>query len=71
MSIPTGRGHYFGELRPATTFIPFSQGIFEGRKVNLPGNPDDYLTNLYGNYRELPPISKREKHYIYDIQFHQ
>ena len=70
MGIPSGRGHYFGEIRPRSTFLPVSKGTFEGHIVNLPGNPDDYLSNLFGaNYMELPPIEKREKHFIVDIQF--
>jgi len=70
LGIPSGRGHYFGEIRPRSTFLPVSKGSFEGHIVNLPGNPDDYLSNLFGaNYMELPPLDKREKHYIVDIQF--
>ena len=70
MGIPTGRGHYFGEIRPKETFIPASNGIFEGLSVNLPGNPDDYLSNLYGtDYMTLPPKEKRERHFIMDIKF--
>lgn len=70
MGIPTGRGHYFGEIRPATTFIPVSEGIFEGIKVCLPGNPDDYLGNLYGpDYMILPPEEKRERHFFVEIKF--
>lgn len=70
MGIPSGRGHYFGEIRPRDTFIPVSKGEFEGVSVNLPGNPDDYISNLYGaDYMTLPPIEKRERHFILDIKF--
>lgn len=70
MGIPTGRGHYFGEIRPAVSFLPASKGVFEGIEVNLPGDPNDYLRNLYGeNYMELPPKEKRERHYFVDIRF--
>ena len=70
LGIPTGRGHYFGEIRAAKTFLPISYGLFEGIKVNLPGNPDDYLSNLYGkDYMKLPPVEKRERHFIMDIKF--
>ena len=70
MGSVTGRKHYFGEVRPRETFVPFSQGVFEGLTVNLPGDPNDYLTNLYGtDYMSLPPEEKREKHFIMDIRF--
>ena len=70
MGIPTGRGHYFREIRSRETFIPASKGQFEGMNVNLPGNTDDYISNLYGkDYMTLPPIEKRERHFIVDIGF--
>lgn len=70
MGIPTGRGHYFGETIPAKSFFPVSTGMFEGLKVYLPGNTDDYLSNLYGeDYMTLPPVEKRERHFIVDIKF--
>jgi len=70
MGIPSGRGHYFGEIRPKVTFIPTMKGEFENRLVDLPGNPGDYLKNLYGDdYMTLPPVEKRERHFILDIKF--
>lgn len=68
--IPSGRGHYFGEIRPSKTFIPVSKGTFEGIDVFLPGDVDDYLSNLYGDdYMTLPPVEKRERHPIVEIKF--
>lgn len=69
MSIPTGRGHYFGEICERSTFVPVTKGEFEGIEVNLPGNADKYLTNLYGDYMTIPPIEKQERHKIIDIDF--
>ena len=70
LGIPSGRGHYFGEIRPAKTFLPVSTGLFEGMQVNLPGDADDYLKNLYGeDYMTPPPVEKRERHFIMDIKF--
>jgi lipopolysaccharide cholinephosphotransferase len=68
--IPSGRGHYFGEIRPSSTFFPVDKAQFEGLTVNIPGNADDYLRNLYGDdYMTLPPEEKRERHFILDIKF--
>ena len=70
MGIPSGRGHYFGEIRSRKTFYPVSKGLFEGIEVNLPGDTDDYLKNLFGDYMKIPEVKNREKHFIYDIKFY-
>ena len=69
MGIPAGRKHYFGEIFKTETFVPCADGVFEGRNVLLPNNVDAYLSNLYGNYMEIPPENEREKHYILSIRF--
>ena len=66
--IPTGRQLYNGETLPSSVFFPVSKGIFEGIEVNLPADPDAYLTNLYGDYMQIPPENKRESHLIIDLQ---
>ena len=33
---------------------------FEGREYYAPERYTEYLTRLYGNYMELPPIEKRQ-----------
>lgn len=68
MGIPTGRKHYFGEILPKRAFIPVSSGSFENRTVYLPGDPDLYLKNLYGDYMVIPEEKDREKHFIYEIE---
>lgn len=68
-SIPAGRKHYFGEILKRDVFLPPSKGEFEGKEVNLPDDPDAYLKNLYGDYMQIPPEDKREKHYITGIDF--
>lgn len=70
MGIPSGRGHYYGEIRSRKTFFPVSKGVFEGIEVNLPGDTDDYLNNLFGDYMKIPEVKNREKHFIYDIKFY-
>ena len=67
VGIPTGRGLYFNESHPSSVFFPPIEGEFEGRKVLLPANCDIYLSRLYGDYMVIPPMEKRESHFIKDI----
>lgn len=64
IGIPTGRKLYGGEIFPANVYLPTSFGVFEGLAVPLPGDWDSYLRNLYGKYMELPPVEKRERHFV-------
>ena len=67
-TIPTGRKYYGGETADKRVFFPPQKGRFEGRVVYLPNDVDAYLRNLYGNYMEIPPIEKRERHYYVDFE---
>lgn len=63
-TIAMGRNLYMKEILPSDVFTPTSIGEFEGLTVHLPHDIDRYLTNLYGNYMEIPPEDKREYHAI-------
>ena len=39
---------------------------FEGRSCPALTQFDAYLTKLYGNYMQLPPVEKRVSHHAYD-----
>lgn len=67
-TIPTGRGHYLGELHRKNVFYPCKKYNFENFQLWGPANADQYLTSLYGNYRELPPVEKRETHFYTRIK---
>lgn len=68
VSIPTGRGLYYGESHPASVFFPPTEGNFEGRKILLPADYDTYLKRLYHDYMTIPPVDKQESHFIVDLQ---
>lgn len=59
----TGRKHYFGECIDSRYFSEAEDGIFEGIHVKLPYHYKQYLSQLYGNYMEIPPVEKREHHF--------
>ena len=69
LAIPTGRKLYGGEVFPAEVYLPPRTAIFETVKVHIPNKVEDYLINLYGeNYMQLPPVEKRERHFIVDFE---
>lgn len=68
-NIATGRKHYFGEILPRKVYFDGTYGTFCGRKVLLPNDVDSYLKNLYGDYMQIPPPEKRERHFIEKIDF--
>lgn len=69
MTVPTGRKHYLSETLPNSVFLPTVECVFEGVKSYIPNNYHQYLSNLYGDYLQVPPEDKRERHFITDIEF--
>jgi len=68
IGIPTARKLYDGETLPASVYLPPVSGEFEGVKVWLPADTHRYLENLYGNYMWIPPVEKREQHFIREMK---
>ena len=71
LGLPTGSKHYFGEVFSKDVFLPVSYGEFEDHVVPLPHDPDSYLKNLYGDYNQIPPVEKRQKHFVRALVFHK
>lgn len=67
VTIPTGIKHYVGETRPYNVYFPVTTAMFEGIEVCIPADYDAYLTSMYCNYMELPPVEKRERHFVYEF----
>lgn len=59
----TGRKHYLGECIDSRYFTEAEDGVFEGIPVKLPYHYKEYLTQLYGDYMQIPPVEKREHHF--------
>lgn len=67
--IPTGRNHFFGEIYTKELYEEYINVDFDGLICKAPKLYDLYLKNLYGNgYMEMPPIEKREHHYVFKIK---
>lgn len=71
VTIPTSRGHYFGEMQLRSDFYPPKTISFEGRLWKIPNNVEKYLENLYGDWRRIPPIEEREKHPIFEMSINE
>ncbi len=69
VTITAGRAHYFGEILNKTDIFPLEDCDFESTKGKIYHNYKKYLANLYGDYMRIPPVEKREKHFIVDIDF--
>ena len=58
------------EIHPKSWIIPLTKKRFEDLDVYIPGNYDQYLRQMYGDYMELPPVEKRVSHHnhaFYDL----
>lgn len=58
----------YGIMHRTDSIFPVAPICFEGHLFSGPANPDAYLTDLYRNYMELPPIGKRGGHAIFYIE---
>ena len=69
VSIITGRGHYFGETFPREVYDQVTDLPFADLTVKAPARYETYLRQMYGaNYMEVPPVEKREHHYVAKIE---
>lgn len=68
-TVATGLKRYRAETLSNEVWFPYSKGYFNGIEVNLPHNPDKYLSYIYGDYMKLPPIEKRETHPVVKLRF--
>ena len=60
---------YDRETLPADLFCEYEKIKFEDRYYMSIKNRDIYLTNVYGDYMELPPIDKRHAHKFFKLDF--
>ncbi len=62
-------GNLYRNLNEGNVFNSFILHKFEDHEFYIPQNFKVILTNLYGNYMELPPVEKRVSHEILDYNF--
>lgn len=47
---------------PEDVIFPLGTACFEGHELPVPGNLDEYLTILYGDWGQLPKVEDRRNH---------
>ena len=67
--LPAGRKHYFGDCHLRKDLLPAKFVPFCDIQAPVFNNVDAYLKKLYGEYMTIPPVDKREKHYLKELRF--
>ncbi len=57
----------YGIMHRTKDIFPVSTISFEDTTFCAPCNPDAYLSDLYGNYMQMPPEEKRKGHAIFYV----
>ena len=52
------------EILPYSWYGEGTPVEFEGMKLNAPAEYDKWLTKMYGDYMQLPPVEKRKAHHF-------
>jgi lipopolysaccharide cholinephosphotransferase len=65
--IPSGQYQYFKEMYRRKTYCALTDMSFENRVVKGSKDYDGYLKNLYGDYMQIPPVEKRQKHIMMEL----
>ena len=66
VTVPAGRKHFRGELRRRGILEPGDELMFEGRSIPCPGSVTEYLSQLYGDYLNIPDEAHREAHLYFE-----
>ena len=66
--ITSGMGIPFHNPRYADEIFPLKSHEFEGHELPVPGNADAHLRHIYGDYMQLPDLSKLAPH-VGELEF--
>ena len=69
VAIPTGRKHFAGEIYKRKYMCVFKKVRFESERFNVPIWAKGYLKRFYGDYMQLPPEDKRERHLFLELKY--
>lgn len=68
VTVPTGRNLYHGEIIESSKLFPAIEVPFENITADVYHDYNAYLTMMYGDYMKIPPVEKRERHFIKNIK---
>ncbi len=55
----------YGIMHRQDSVFPLGTIAFEGKTFSAPARPDAYLSDLYRNYMDIPPVEKRVIHSVF------
>ena len=58
----------YGVMHRRESIFPLTTVKFEGKEFSAPGNIDEYLRVLYGDYMQVPPPEQRHIHAIFMME---
>lgn len=65
VSVPAGRGHFWGELYRREDFVETVPMEYDGHRLQVAKDYDGYLTRLYGDYHQIPAAADQESHVFF------
>ena len=65
---PSGRKHYFGEEFVREKYVKTRLVPFEQYTWPISDDVESYLRQLYGDYMQIPPPEKRERHMLLELK---
>lgn len=68
VAIPTGRESYEKSTHLRESFLKVRRVPFDKFNWPITDDAEKYLSRLYGNYMEIPPVEKREKHVLLEFK---
>ena len=68
-TVPSGTKKYRGEVLDKKVVLPLKKVPFEDTEICIFNDYDWYLSNLYGDYMEIPNKQNRERHLCLKLDF--
>lgn len=71
VTIPAGHWRFFGDMYERKDFTESKQIDFNGIPCRISATVENYLTQCYGNWQEIPAGPEQEQHFFYAFSLGQ